>query len=809
MARAGTGILILDDGGVDDERAPVPALLATGAVHHRLVACGLRSDTSLVVSADDARDTHYLACLLGYGADAICPGLALETVAHEADHNPDVDLSGPEAQERLQAAIEDGVLKIMSKMGISTVDSYRGAQIFEAIGLGPEVIDTCFPGTPSIVGGIGLDELGDDALARHANGRLAEGGYYRVRKRGEFHTHTDEVVKALNEMKAAHLLQSALRDASAAVPRSRRRAAAHRLPAGQRQRVAESYQRFADLVNGRPATELHDLLELVPVRPARPPRRGGAGPGHHPPLLHRGHVATARSRPGGPRDPGRGHEPHRRPVQLRRGRRELHPVQHPGPGHGRQEQPHQADRLRPLRRDPRVLRLRRRAQIKMAQGSKPGEGGQLPGHKVSEEIARLRHTQPGVGLISPPPHHDIYSIEDLAQLIFDLKQVNRHADVSVKLVAEDGVGTIAAGVVKALADVVHISRRQRRHRAPRRSSSIKHAGLPWELGLAETQQALIENGLRDRVRVRVDGGFMTGRDVIMAALLGADEYSFGTAAMIAEGCIMLRACHKDTCPTGIATQRPHLRAKFAGTPEGVAAYMRVHRRGGPPLPGRAGLPHPRRGHRPGRAAPPAADRRRPGRHHGPRAPARSRRPTPTAPRHFVRGVAHPAAPLGPGRPPGRRRLPAHVGRRRPRAALPDRQRRPHRRRRPRRGPRPSSSATTPAAGHAPPSASTASAGQSFGAFLGHGIEFELVGEANDYVGKAMAGGRIVIRPAGRTTPATPVLAGNTCLYGATGGELFVAGSAGERFAVRNSGAVGRGRGRRRPRLRVHDRRHAS
>ncbi len=420
----------------------------------------------------------------------------------------------------------------------------------------------------------------------------------------------------------------------------------------------------------------------------------------------------------------------------------------------------------------------------MAQGSKPGEGGQIPGNKVSEEIAALRHTQPGIGLISPPPHHDIYSIEDLAQLIFDLKQVNRHADVSVKLVAEDGVGTIAAGVVKALAEVVHISGCNGGTGASP-LTSIKHAGLPWELGVAETQQALVENGLRDRVRVRMDGGLMTGRDVIMAALLGADEYSFGTAAMIAEGCIMLRACHKDTCSTGIATQRPHLRAKFAGTPEGVAAYMvfiaeEVRRY-------LAELGFRTMDEAIGQVE---CIRQRPA--DDPRANTMDLSPLlrppsdPSAPPPLRAGPPHPAAPLGPGRPPGRRRLPAHLGRRRPRAALPDRQLRPHRRAPPSAGPWPSSSARRPRRARAAVRYD-GSAGQSFGAFLGHGIEFELVGEANDYVGKAMAGGRVVIRPP-ENDAGEPVLAGNTCLYGATGGELYVAGSAGERFAVRNSGA---------------------
>ncbi len=810
LVRAGIGILVVDDGGVGDERAAVPALLATGAVHSRLVACGLRSDTSLVISADDARDVHYIACLVGYGADAICPGLALETVAHEADYNTDVELSGPEAQERLQAAMEDGVLKIMSKMGISTVDSYRGAQIFEAIGLGPEVVAMCFPGTPSIVGGIGWDELGADALARHAEGRLAEGGYYRVRKRGEFHTHTDEVVKALNEMKAAHLLQAAIRQetsggnagagnvgggngADGSVPvvigaggngAGGNGAGGNGAGGGNGATGSGSanYQRFADLVNTRPPTELHDMLELatagspVPLEEVEPAlaitRRFSTGAMSHGALSREAHetLTEAMNLIGGLSNCGEGGESYTR-FKTR--------------GQAKGDKNSRIKQIASGRFGvtPEYCAFADELNIKMAQGSKPGEGGQIPGNKVSEEIAALRHTQPGIGLISPPPHHDIYSIEDLAQLIYDLKQVNRHADVSVKLVAEDGVGTIAAGVVKALAEVVHISGCNGGTGASP-LTSIKHAGLPWELGVAETQQVLIENGLRDRVRIRMDGGLMTGRDVIMAALLGADEYSFGTAAMIAEGCIMLRACHKDTCSTGIATQRPHLRAKFAGTPEGVAAYMvfiaeevrgylaQLGFRTMDEAIGRVECVRQR-----------VVD--------DPRANTMDLRPLlvppadPEAVRHFVRPlpIQRPRSALGDRLVDDayqevwdgadvRLRYPIVNSDRTIGAAL--------------------GGALALEFGETPPPGTAivrfdGSAGQSFGAFLGHGIEFELVGEANDYVGKAMAGGRVVIRPP-ENDAGTPVLAGNTCLYGATGGELYVAGSAGERFAVRNSGA---------------------
>ena len=757
----GTGILIVDDGGVGDERAPVPALLATGAVHHRLVARGLRSHTSLVVSADDARDVHYIACLLGYGADAICPALALETVAWEADQNVDSELSGPEAQQRLQAGLEDGVLKVMSKMGISTVDSYRGAQIFEILGLGPAVVDMCFAGTPSVVGGVGWAELGEDALRRHGEGRVVEGGYYRALKnKGEYHTHNDAVVKALNEMKSAHMLQAAIRDGS-----------------------SETYDKFAALVNGRPPTELHDLLEFVPAGPPVPVdevepaseivKRFSTGAMSHGALSREAHetLTEAMNLIGGKSNCGEGGESFAR-FSTR--------------GQPRGDKNSRIKQIASGRFGvtPEYCAFADELNIKMAQGSKPGEGGQIPGNKVSEEIAALRHTQPGIGLISPPPHHDIYSIEDLAQLIFDLKQVNRLADVSVKLVAEDNVGTIAAGVAKALAEVIHISGANGGTGASP-LGSIKHAGLPWELGVAETQRALMENGLRDRVRLRMDGGLLTGRDVLMAALLGADEYSFGTAAMIAEGCIMLRACHKDTCTTGIATQRPHLRAKFAGTPEGVAAYMlfiaqevrqELAALGLRTVDEAVGRVECLRQRVLGDSRPDCMDL----------TPLITPPDDLEAPRHFVAPVPfqRPRSALGD-------RLEADAYRavwdgddieleypivnadRTVGAAL--------------------SGALALEFGSSPPPGSVTvrfngSAGQSFGAFLGHGIEFELTGEANDYVGKAMAGGRMMMRPPANDA-GDPVLAGNTCLYGATGGQLFVAGSAGERFGVRNSGAT--------------------
>ena len=545
---------------------------------------------------------------------------------------------------------------------------------------------------------------------------------------------------------------------------------------------ADLYANFAQLVNSRPTTELHDLLEFVPgatpipleeVEPALAiTRRFSSGAMSHGSLSAEAHetLALALNLVGARNNCGEGGESRHR-YRTR------------GTAQDRNSRIKQIASGR-FGVTPEYCAFADELNIKMAQGSKPGEGGHLPGHKVSQEIARLRHTQPGVGLISPPPHHDIYSIEDLAQLIYDLKQVNPQADVSVKLVAEDGVGTIAAGVVKALADVVMISGSNGGTGASP-LSSIKHAGMPWELGLADTQRALCDNDLRDRVRVRVDGGMKTGRDIVMAALLGADEYSFGTALMLAEGCIMVRACHKDTCPAGIATQRPNLRAKFAGTAEGVAQYLLFIAEEVRALLASLGL----------RSLDEAIGR----------VELLRQKETGDA-RADSLDLSFLLEP--PADPAAVRRFVAGVDIQRPRSALGRR--------------------LTEDAFYAlwegqdlaldyaitnadrtigaelggsigiewgdglPPGTVrarfTGVAGQSFGAFLADGVTLELTGEANDYVGKGMGGGRIVIRPPADDA-GEPALAGNTLLYGATGGQLFVAGRVGERFAVRNSGAV--------------------
>ena len=770
----GVSILVVSQDAASPDRIPVPSLLAVGAVHHRLTNSSLRSRASIVAVADDARDVHMVAALLGYGADGICPRLALQTVAAEADNSDDDSVISPEAQSRFQAATEAGVLKILSKMGISTVDSYRGAQIFEVLGLDDEVVDVCFRGTPSIVGGIGWDELGADLVAEHADVELASPGYFRVRRNGEYHGLGKDVVQKLNDLT---LVQEDAEDRQAAET-----AAAHLLQRAIDGESYETYEAFARLVDERPPTELHDLIELseadepVPLDDVEPAsaiaKRFSTGAMSHGALSREAHetLAQAMNLIGGMSNCGEGGED---------------PYRYYTRGQGRDDKNSRIKQIASGRFGvtPEYLAHGDELQIKMAQGSKPGEGGQLPGHKVSDEIARLRHTQPGIGLISPPPHHDIYSIEDLAQLIYDLKQVNA-AEVSVKLVATDGVGTIAAGCVKALADIVHISGANGGTGASP-LSSIKHAGMAWELGLADAQRALVDNGLRERMRLRVDGGFKTGRQVIMAALLGADEYSFGTSAMIAEGCIMLRACHRDTCKPGVATQREHLRANFTGTPEGVAAYMmfvaeqvrrylsRLGLRTLDEAIGRVELLHQRS----------TGD---------PRIDSIDVTPLiqppvePEAPRSFHERIEllDPRSELGDQLLSDAfravwdgdeldLRYPIENSDRSIGAAL--------------------SGAIALEHGRLLPRGTArvrfdGSAGQSFGAFLAHGVEMSLFGEANDYVGKGMSGGSIVIRPPADDA-GDPVLAGNTCLYGATGGELFVAGTVGERFAVRNSGAT--------------------
>ncbi len=730
-------------------------LLAIGAVHQRLLEAGLRTRVALVAEAGDAWDIHHFAALFGYGAEAVHPWLALQSAR-----------SGQDAETTFRAAAEKGLLKILSKMGICTLRSYAGAQLFEALGLGAVVVDRCLRGTVSAIGGIGFTELAEDVLARHAAAYpaapldgLPDNGRVRYRKDGEDHGWAPPLVRAL---------QDAVQTESAAGYDAFRARVEARVPAGPR-----------DLLDFRAAQPI-PLEQVEPVEAIR--RRfissamslGALSPEAH------ATIAIGMNRMGARSNTGEGGEDPASYAPLPNGDRADNRIKQVASGRFgvTTEYLVRADEL----------------EIKIAQGSKPGEGGQLPGHKVTEFIARLRHAVPGIPLISPPPHHDIYSIEDLAQLIHDLKQVNPAARVGVKLVAEAGVGTVAAGVAKAYADYVLVSGHNGGTGASP-LSSIKHAGSPWELGLAETQAVLLRNGLRERIEVRVDGGLRTGRDVVVAALLGAEAFGFGTAAVVALGCAMARHCHLNTCPTGIATQRPDLRRKFRGTPEQIVAYFTLiaedvrrilaalGQRCLDDIIGRVDLLE--RVDRPETPRAQLLDLSVLLEGSAVAAPERARRRT--AVRNDRPGVvsldAEILAALGPALDSGApfagayrignhhltvgARIAGHIARR--------------------SGP----------PGGGPPAPVrlrfTGSAGQSFGAFALPRMQLRLEGEANDHVGKGLCGGDIVIRPfrtAAYAEGGRPhVILGNTALYGATSGRLFAAGSAGDRFAVRNSGAV--------------------
>jgi glutamate synthase domain-containing protein 2 len=529
--QSGYSLLILSDRGLDEEWAPIPSLLALAAVHNHLVREETRTQVALIIESGEPREVMHFALLIGYGASAVNPYMALETIGQEGTPN-------------FVKAINKGLLKTFSKMGISTLQSYRGAQVFEAIGLNKELVEKYFTGTVSRIGGIGLDVVAEEALAKHrlayqpiteSDTELPAGGVYQYRVRGEYHMQNPDTISKL---------QHAVRQGN-----------------------AKTFQEYADAIdsNNRKLSALRGLLEIkksdnpVPLEEVEPAseivKRFATGAMSFGSISKEAHetMAIAMNRMGGRSNTGEGGEDEERFKDLRRSS-----VKQVASGRFGVTTNYlvNADEL----------------QIKMAQGAKPGEGGQLPGHKVDENIARVRHSIPGVGLISPPPHHDIYSIEDLAQLIYDLKNVNPRARISVKLVAEVGVGTVAAGVAKAHADVVLISGDNGGTGASP-LSSIKHAGIPWELGLAETHQVLVMNDLRGRIRVQTDGKLQTGRDVTIAALLGAEEFGFATSPLIAMGCIMMRKCHLNTCPVGIATQDPELRKRFHGAPEHVINFF--------------------------------------------------------------------------------------------------------------------------------------------------------------------------------------------------------------------------------------------
>jgi glutamate synthase (NADPH/NADH) large chain len=776
----GFNIVILSDRAVVAERVAVPALLACAAVHHHLVKKGLRTSTGLVVDTGSVREVHHFALLAGYGAEAVCPWLTLATV--KASKVGD----GKTAAKNYVKAIGKGLNKVMSKMGISTYQSYCGAQIFEAIGLNSDFVARYFTGTATQVEGIGLREVAEEAVRIHLAAFSADpvlanmldvGGEYAFRVRGEEHMWTPDAIAKLQH--------------------------------STRSNQFETYQEYANIINDQSRRHM-TLRGLFEIKPAAPPvpldevepaaeivRRFATGAMSLGSISTEAHttLAIAMNRIGGKSNTGEGGEDPTRFKPVEAGKRLSDLI-----GKSRIERDIELKAGDSLRSAIKQVASGRfgvtveyltnadQIQIKMAQGAKPGEGGQLPGHKVSEYIGFLRHSVPGVGLISPPPHHDIYSIEDLAQLIHDLKNANPKASISVKLVSEVGVGTVAAGVSKAKADHVVISGFDGGTGASP-ISSIKHAGTPWELGLAETQQTLVLNRLRGRIRVQVDGQMKTGRDVIVGALLGADEFGFATAPLVVEGCIMMRKCHLNTCPVGVATQDPVLRQRFSGQPEHVVNYFffvaeetrRLMAEMGvrklDELIGRTDLLDMKQGIEHWKAkgldfsrifhmSPVGAEVARCHREtqdHG-IDKALDHRLIENALPALDRGekVAFDMPVQNTNRTVGTM-LSHEVARRHGHAGLPD------------------DSIHIRMSG---------TAGQSFGAFLARGITLELSGEGNDYVGKGLCGGKIVVKPpkAFKGVPSENIIVGNTVLYGAIEGEVFFRGVAGERFCVRNSGA---------------------
>ncbi len=795
--RAGAKILILSDGhgelrqrsGLDTEYTYIPPLLAVGAVHHHLIREGLRMKASLVIHTAQCWSTHHFACLIGYGAGAVCPYMALDTVRHWwsdpktqqfMTRGQIATLTLDQAIANYRKAIASGLLKILSKMGISLLSSYQAAQIFEAIGIGGDLLELGFKGTTSRIGGLSISELAQEVLSFHHKAfpelttkKLENLGFVQYRRGGEYHMNSPELAKAL-----------------------------HKAVDGKKYDHYEVYQQH---LHGRPVTALRDLLDFQSDRPSIPLEEvesvsdivkrfctGGMSLGA---LSREAHevLAIAMNRIGGKSNSGEGGED---PVRYK----VLNDVDEFGHS---PTLPH----LKGLRNGdtassaikqvasgrfgvtPGYLASAKQIEIKIAQGAKPGEGGQLPGPKVSPYIAMLRRSKPGVTLISPPPHHDIYSIEDLAQLIFDLHQINPKAQVSVKLVAEIGIGTIAAGVAKANADIIQISGHDGGTGASP-LSSIKHAGSPWELGLSEVHRVLMNNSLRDRVILRVDGGLKSGWDVVIGALMGGEEFGFGSIAMIAEGCIMARICHTNQCPVGVASQKEELRQRFTGIPEHVVNFFyfvaeevrsllaKLGYRSLSELIGRADLLTLRQGVELTKTQslnlncllqlPDTKENRS----------------------WLVHEVVHSNGPVLDDQLLADPEIQAAISNQSKASKTlkivnTDR---------------------TVGARLAGAIASVygdsgfageinlnfhGSVGQSFGAFNLPGVTLRLEGEANDYVGKGMHGGEIIIKPpsAANYDPAQNVIVGNTCLYGATGGVLFANGLAGERFAVRNSKGV--------------------
>jgi glutamate synthase (NADPH/NADH) large chain len=740
-------------------------LLATASVHHHLVRAGLRTESGLVVETGAVREVHQFATLAGYGAEAINPYLAFETLESIRGQLPE-KLDAQELQKRYTKAVGKGLLKVMSKMGISTYQSYCGAQIFDAVGLSTEFVDTWFTGTATTIEGIGLQEVAGETVRWHRDAygnapiyrnNLDVGGDYALRMRGEDHMWTPDTIAKLQHSTRAN--------------------------------DAGTYKEFARLVNeqNERLMILRGLFELefaenpVPLDEVEPAKeivkRFSTGAMSFGSISHEAHstLAIAMNRIGGKSNTGEGGELSERFRTMDNGDSARSAIKQVASGRFgvTTEYLVNADVI----------------QIKIAQGAKPGEGGQLPGHKVDATIARVRHSTAGVGLISPPPHHDIYSIEDLAQLIHDLKNANPQADISVKLVAEVGVGTVAAGVSKAHADHVTIAGYDGGTGASP-LTSIKHAGSPWEIGLAETHQTLVLNNLRSRIAVQVDGGMRTGRDVVIGALLGADEFGFATAPLIVEGCIMMRKCHLNTCPVGVATQDPELRKRFTGKPEHVVNYFffvaeeirelmaQLGYRKFDDMIGQSqhinmrraidhwkahGLDFTRILHKPV-AGPAVGIYYSDPQDHG-------------LEKALDNELIKQAQPALESKTPVQIDLPVRNTNRTVGTMLSGEVARRH--------------------GHAGLPEDTISitlrgtAGQSFGAFVAHGVSITLIGEGNDYVGKGLSGGRLVVYPPAESPIVAEenIIVGNTVLYGAISGECYFRGVAGERFAVRNSGAI--------------------
>jgi glutamate synthase (NADPH/NADH) large chain len=768
----GYNIIILSDRQMGPDRIAIPALLATAAVHHHLIRKGLRTSVGLVVETGEPREVHHFCCLAGYGAEAINPYLAFDTLIDmhaKGEFPPEVDRY--EVVSRYIKSIGKGILKVMSKMGISTYQSYCGAQIFDAVGLSSELVQEYFTGTATTIEGIGLAEVAEETARRHAAAfsndpvlvnALEVGGEYLYRVRGEDHVWTPDAVATLQH--------------------------------AVRRNLPERYREFSEQVNSdaRNAKTIRGLFHIrgseengrspIPIEEVEPAsdivKRFSTGAMSFGSISREAHTTLARAmnRIGGKSNTGEGgEEPDR-----------FYPLPDGTPNPERSAIKQVASGRFGVTTE--YLVNSDMIQIKVAQGAKPGEGGQLPGHKVDAIIAKTRHSTPGVGLISPPPHHDIYSIEDLAQLIYDLKNVNSAADISVKLVSEVGVGTVAAGVAKARADHITISGYDGGTGASP-LTSLKHAGSPWEMGLAETHQTLVLNGLRSRVALQVDGGLRTGRDVVIGALLGADEYGFSTAPLIAAGCIMMRKCHLNTCPVGVATQDPVLRKRFKGTPEHVINYFfyvaeevrellaAMGYRKLDEIIGETDLLRQEAliEHWKARGLDftkvfykPDAEKNE---------IFWTERQNHPIDDILDRKLVAEAAPALDNREHVRIETPIHNTDRSAGAML--------------------SGEVAKRYGHKGLADDTihveltGTAGQSFGAFLANGITFDLVGDGNDYVGKGLCGGRLIVRPPdnSKIVPEESIIVGNTVLYGAIQGEAYFRGVAGERFAVRNSGAA--------------------